>query len=264
MNLIRISSINFETLERLNIKNSAESTLYVNKSHKTLYKIYSSNVDRGYKKRVLMFMELFGELPHVIKPDTVIRADVGSAVEGCAMRYIDKSIELKSFFSKYESNELLFHILIEISKTLKTIHDREIIYGDLNFRNILLDNNLKHYFCDFDSLSINGDFCSISNLLNDYINYQDMSINRLLLSQNTDRLTMYLYFLGLLSDNDKRIVTDYKYCELKELFPFLERSKSVFEQIKCKTGQIPEIPYLHEIIPEEYHLSEKKLKKYLI
>lgn len=49
----------------------------------------------------------------------------------------------------------------EISRILSILHDNNIIHGDLNFKNILVDENKKVRFCDFSNSYYDGIWCHL-------------------------------------------------------------------------------------------------------
>lgn len=86
------------------------------------------------------------------------------------MEYIDGlSLDIKikqiyNDFGIYEVNNFVLYFLVNISKILKFIHDRNIVHGDIKPDNILIENNNNIVLVDFGvSCIINSDLCKIKS-----------------------------------------------------------------------------------------------------
>lgn len=267
MGIIHLENINFKELERIHCKSNCEARLYTD--GKICYKIFWRErytpwqLHGKYKKINILAKIPKKSLDSVILPINKIINKKGEMF-GYTMKFIPDSQTLVSF--KPEDDLLVAKILYEVSQSVRKIHQdsRNIIISDLHFYNIILDKNLRHYFVDFDSCSING----IPNegapkFLSNYEQLVDSSRYRVLketirelrgyaayteTSQRTDRLCLILCTLIYLFGKSIISISESDYDKKCEEIPFLNNMKSYFLYLK-KYPKGLEVPYLDEFIP---------------
>ena len=135
----------------------------------TLYKVFSKFGDlipmseNKIKKLQLLYEK---DLDYMVKP--IITISCNDMIVGYEMTS-DYS------FNTYKHYQLTKEELIEFLEQTKSIleyfQDNNIIYGDINFRNILLNrNNMDILFCDIDNIQIDDYFMDVVPY--DLINYE--------------------------------------------------------------------------------------------
>ena len=149
MEVLDIRDIDFGKLEYLDVF-SSEGSLYYD--DKLFYKMYDNleNIDNKEKKLLLLndgINNFDAIVPHILIKNKL-------STYGCAMDRVHEATSL----IKYNKTDIFMLLLCGVSLSLEKIHGdpRKIVVGDLHFNNILIDNNRKHYFIDFDSCKIDG------------------------------------------------------------------------------------------------------------
>lgn len=241
MHVLDINTLNFNKLNILNCNDATEGDLYYDKE--VLYKMFINSINVQRKKRKLMALNDGFLIPNVVIPDTLLIDNYRTV--GCGMPYIDNSIS----FRKYRNSNSFIMLLYLISLSLKNIHNdpRNILIGDLHFNNIIIDQNLNHYFIDMDSCMIDGIRSDrIPHLLTFYVNFRNNF--KFDISRETDRLCMYLATIEAIFGYDIDGLSMYEYDEKAEQIYTLKNMRKFILQIKNNAAGIPNIPYLDELI----------------
>lgn len=79
---------------------------------------------------------------------------LGYVMEKVKGRTISELKDRNALKNNNISKKDIFEILIEVGKGIETLHDNNIIIGDLNGNNILFDNQKRVYFLDFDGMGV--------------------------------------------------------------------------------------------------------------
>ena len=247
-------------MEKINIKDIDFSSLKTNRFQGTLSTIYHSD-DQCYKifKKMdnfdedMLYQKLMAmqdiKLDRVLMPTALIIE--GNQLCGYVMPRFDNSLSLNDYFSRtrfVESKDIL-NAIKRASLILRDIHDQGIIYQDLSFDNILINQEQQIMFCDIDSCYYKP-FRSecISMLLKEYmIDYRGELV---VISRNLDRLSMMLSMFYLMYYREVQKMTNKRYAYLANNLKSLENAKLYAEILADKNRPIPDIPYLDEIIDD--------------
>jgi len=258
MEKIKLKSINIDKLKRIKCKYHMESQLY--HDNKKVYKIFYEcpKYKLEKKERKIELLNEGPKLPHVVMPIDKLVRDCRFA--GYTMKYIYDSIPLYDIKKRNPDYKLLFKIISTISKNLQTIHSdsRNIMVGDLNFNNIILDKWFNPYFIDFDS-------CKIDSLENENIPailwgyFQTRNIKIPITNQNTDKISLLLSVLDIIFEKDISYITTYEYDKKAEYIKSLTNMKSIVLEMK-KARKIPSVPYVHELI-DKADVQPKRKKR---
>ena len=131
---------------------------------------------------------------------------------------------------------------------MQKIHNLEgrPVIGDMNFNNIGIDKNYNHYFFDLDSYGIyNMKPDDVSKVLASYCDYMNYSIEK---NQDEDRLSFMLSLFSSIFGKNVYAIGVKEYDEYIEKYPLLQELKDVFLDLKMSYGEIPDLPYLHELV----------------
>ena len=253
MNKINYHDIDFNELTKLNVE-SSESSIYVDKKRKRLYKIFKTRdltelFDKSEK------LDLLVQKNHIrmIVPDTKI-INYGCFV-GTVEEYIN-GVDLSDIFKKYDNINDIMGIFIKSSIALEEIHKEEIVVADVHSGNIRIDENGNPYYLDALSCCI-GDKENnmISCLLYDYFKEKNIQIKKV--TKEMDKLSFMLMIYTLLCQNmfdeTKELDFNSRFTRLK----YLKNLLGIFELIESSEDNI-DVPYLHEIISD---CDVKKYKK---
>lgn len=197
-------------------------------------------------------------IKNVLLPKKIVVS--GSNCVGYSTSYIDNSKSLaKKFGSNYINTYEYFIIINEISKTLRKIHEKGVIYQDLHFENIILDKNFNHYFCDIDGVDY-LDFPSENvsdNLYRFICEYKNFDLK---VDQNTDRLSMLISFMNVLVGKTFYRLTKQELNSLFENLNTLSNLEELIFTLKNKGSDIPFVPYLDDVIDlsDKIILSKKE------
>lgn len=254
MNQIKIGDIDFPHLQIVHSDNNLESTIY--HDDKKAYKIF-----KGQNKNELKFkktkIEILGDgiqLPNVVMPQDVILSE--DYFWGYSMDYIQNSIPLYDFMT---SNHEYFEIIRRLSQTIAKIHQdpRNIVIGDLNFDNIVMDKDNNFHIVDIDSCQIAGiPNETISQILMLYLTRTGISPKNI--NQNHDRLSLLLSVLTKLFNKHILTVSMYEYDKKAERIHELKDIKKVLLEVK-KSKTTPTVPYIHDIIPRKTIRVKKRI-----
>lgn len=260
MNNIKISDINFDSLEKIN-NAGTKSTIYKyeNKCLKILDGLYpTEKLILHYK-----FLDLEGiNIDGVLMPEELI-IDNGILC-GYTMNYFNNTKSLNSYFldCKYINSNDVFKITRKVCKILKSIHDKEIIYQDLSFDNILINNEGKIMFCDIDECNYknyNAPFVSL--LLKRLIcGYRNENIN---ISKNSDRVSIFISLFYSIYLKEIQFLTVDEYNLLSNDVNLLKSMKKYIDILLDKENEVPDIPYVDELltINDNYIINRNLFKK---
>lgn len=246
MKRIDLGDINFGKLKKIDCECHLEAILYNdnNKAYKIYYKFPKYKLERKERKIELLHNGVI--LPHVVMP--IDKLSQGQKFKGYTMKYISDSIPLYNIKERSCDYKRLFQVLTIISKTLRTIHrdPRNILVGDLNSHNIILDRSFNPYFIDFDSCKIDGlDNETIPAILGAYI--ENRNIQTFKTNKNSDKLSLLLLTLDTIFEKDIDDIRMYEYDKKAEQIKTLKNIRSLVLDMR-KTKKIPTVPYLDELI----------------
>ena len=251
MNKINYHDIDFNELTKLNIE-SSESSIYVDKKRKRLYKIFKTRdlaelFDKSEK------LDLLVQKNHIrmIVPDTKI-INYGCFV-GTVEEYIN-GVDLSDIFKKYNNINDIMGIFIKSSIALEEIHKEEIVVADLHSGNIRIDENGNPYYLDALSCCI-GDKENnmISYLLYDYLKEKGIQIQKVTKDKLSFMLMTYTLLCQNTFDETKELDFNSRFARLK----YLKNLLGIFELIESSEDNI-DVSYLHEIIKPNHIKKYKK------
>lgn len=215
---------------------------------KNVYKFFREITDLSLTEKERKLIILDGILPeNFTGPKSLIYKN--NEFSGYTMDYIKDSINLLEFSIRPNTDKSkVKDILLKVSDSLKRLHnlDENIIVGDLNPRNILVDKTYTPHIIDVDSFKINGYICNCYPLfLRVYLGNRDIPLK---LSKETDKLCLSLIgmVLQFLKNLDSIGVEEYEEKAnhntlLKELYPYFRYLKEY-----DKTS-FPDVMYLDEL-----------------
>lgn len=254
MNKINYHDIDFNELTKLNVE-SSESSIYVDKNRKRLYKIFKTRyLDELFdKSEKLDLLVQKNHIKRMIVPDTKI-INYGCFV-GTVEEYIN-GVDLSDIFKKYDNINDIMGIFIKSSIALEEIHKEEIVVADVHAGNIRIDENGNPYYLDALSCCI-GDKENnmISCLLYDYFKEKNIQIKKV--TKEMDKLSFMLMIYTLLCQNmfdeNKKLDFNSRFERLK----YLKKILGIFELLNSIEENI-DVPYLHEIIKPSHIKKYKK------
>lgn len=253
MNKINYHDIDFNELTKLNVE-SSESSIYVDKKRKRLYKIFKTRdltelFDKSEK------LDLLVQKNHIrmIVPDTKI-INYGCFV-GTVEEYIN-GVDLSDIFKKYDNINDIMGIFIKSSIALEEIHKEEIVVADVHSGNIRIDENGNPYYLDALSCCI-GDKENnmISYLLYDYLKEKGIQIQKV--TKEMDKLSFMLMTYTLLCQNTFDEIKELDFNSRFTRLKYLKNLLGIFELIESSEDNI-DVPYLHEIIKPNHTKKYKK------
>ena len=249
---IDLENIDLRKLHQINSKQHLESNLFHNQEH--IYKIFKDlSIYQTMKKQRKIELLKDGEnLENVIMPKDELFYQ--NEFIGYTMEYIKNSIPLFDFNKRSKDISLFLKILLIVSKSLEKIHQdpRNILVGDLNFDNIIIDKDFNPYFVDFDSCKIKGlENEAIPAILGSYL--LNRNIIKVDTTKNTDKFSLLLCTLYMIFKKHIDVVSIYQYDQKSEKIETLKNIREFILEMK-KNEKVPEVPYLHEIIsPIDIH-----------
>ena len=146
-----------ELITKHKINFGAESIICEGNKSYTLFKIFTKNnfpiqMSDNKEKKILKLYEL--SLEHTTIPLATI------SMNGILIGYVMLNFEEYRTYKLYEflfNKETLLHYLKEVRKILDSFDKYNIIYGDMNERNILFNIATGHtIFCDMDNAQIDN------------------------------------------------------------------------------------------------------------
>lgn len=250
MEIIREKDINFKALTRIHSKTNSESRLF--HDGEVLYKMYKETPLRLLNRKKHKIELLNGEdrLDNVIFPDKIILKK--QVMSGCCMPYIDNATIMFYFATQSSDINVFLQLVSQISHSLRKIHNdpRNIVVGDLSFSNIIFDENMNHYFIDFDSCMIDKIPSDMISFLFDYY-LNERGINYADINQNTDKLCLILNTIYTIFCKDVDSLSMYEFDSKAEKVSALKNMREIVLEIK-KYGNIPTATYIDEFIPETH------------
>lgn len=255
METINFCDINFEKLKVVSVK-STESHVFLDSENMQIYKFFKNSdiYDLCLKSEKLKLLKTKRNLSEIVIPNAKI---ISPGFCGIRENYID-GIDLINIKNKYNKMFVILEILIEISKSIKKIHDNKIIITDLNANNIRITDDLISYFLDALSYKING----IPSIVCSAIYYEYIKKNKYKLTktQNMDKISFILICFEILFDKSIFDITSYDFDEMEEKIKCLRDLRPIFNLLKDNQIYIPDIPYLHEVVTvnnEDYVFANK-------
>lgn len=246
--MLEINSFERNLYKPLENAFASESDVY--HDNKYFYKIYKNAKKYILDRKELKVNMLEGyDLKNVILPKGKIK--INKKFRGFFTDYIKKSYPLYNF--KYINNSItdFLNIIKNSSITLRNIHESEIIVSDLSFDNIIFDLNGNHYFIDIDSCALNNVASDrIPLITSDYMNYRNCSYE---IDYNFDRLSIILYTYFSFFEKEIQNVSEKEYDEVSEKIKTLKNMKFIFLELKKRYKDLPEFPYIDELIEKEQY-----------
>lgn len=216
---------------------------------KNVYKFFREITDLSLAEKESKLIILDGILPeNFTGPKSLIYKN--NEFSGYTMDYIKNSINLLEYSIRTNTDKgKVKDILLKVSDSLKKLHnlDENIIVGDLNPRNILVDKTYTPHIIDVDSFKINGYLCNCYPLfLRVYLGNRDIHFN---ISKETDKLCLALIgmVLPFFKNLDSIGIEEYEEKAdsntfLKELYPYFRYLK------EYDKTTFPDVMYLDEMV----------------
>ncbi len=151
MEKIEMEQLNFQEMTLLTEDPSYESFVFLH--HHIIYKIFKSEhiKDLKNKEKKVALLSQMSKIPEMCLPQKGIYHQ--DQFIGYTMSYFSgKSL---SFYT-FASNKKKMYLLQEAKQILEQIHQYQILLGDINEHNILVNDKGKIAFCDLDNCSIQG------------------------------------------------------------------------------------------------------------
>ncbi len=262
MEKLKISDINWQELKELPHQGST-SIIYKDPATSSIYKFLTefskSEKDALYHK----FMDMDGiQIDRAILPEALIMDN--DTLEVYRMKELPNSIPLSTQFEgRFVDSSKLLPTLVEASKILRTFHQAGIIYTDLSFENILV-NEMGPFFCDFDSCSYqNHRGTYISLLLKRFmVDYRQEQFE---VSDNLDRISMLLSFFYLLYGKEIQTISTSSYYRLAKNSATLKNAQPYVKSfLNTRRAFSATVPYLDELIDlkDAFIVDKEKEKVY--
>lgn len=247
MQVTQYDNIDFRKLKRLTGINSSRSVVYKSMSQrKTIYKFFKSiSKEKSYNKdkKIEIFSEI--DFEPILKAESKIKHN--DQLLGHITDYI-KNKSIHSLRHLYNLEKML-KILVDVSRKLYEFHnlDGKPVFGDLNFGNIWITEDNRCIFGDFDSYGIYelkaDDFPYALYSYCDFMNY-DMPYD-----QYADKLSFMLATFDMIFGRNVLSIGEYTFDEKCEYYEYLKGLKELYLDLKCSHSQLPDVPYLYELIP---------------
>ncbi len=241
MKKITLNDLNFKKLKLLTNKTS-ESIIYYDKNN--IYKLFTdiNKVFLKEKQEKLEYLEQCYLPENFLKPHLIIMDN--SLCVGCVAPY-KKSNHLNNVNML---NIYLKHCYL-VSHDLQIVHNHnpQIAFADVHGRNILI-HKLSHYFCDIDGCFIKDlkvSYC-VSNNYDNYLD--DYNIKEEVVNQNSDKVQLYIMLFFKIFHKNIYYISESEYLEKMKGIPILKDLYSVFKTLQNPLHEVPEVPYLHELI----------------
>lgn len=252
--------VNYEdVIKELEIFNSNGSESIIYSDDVYIYKIFRET-KKAYLENKFRKVNLLSSLKHfeggVLPIEPIL--DIRGNFKGYKADKIE-GILLADIFIKGGIYDFILG-LIDSSVKLSKIHSRpeDIILGDVNCYNIILESRYNSCFLDLDNCQIDKlKYDNYSGILDTFCKPR---IKRTHISKNTDRLIQLLYLIRYLFE-DKTSLYEldlYDFDQKREEIRSLSNLRSLLFKLKDFTKSVPSIPYIFEIIDEE---EVKKLKR---
>lgn len=249
MEKIEIGKRDLEKLKSLSYLDKADRKFYLIDGE--LAKIYidlPSNENKQYRlQKKLELLQPLNDIDGLVIPTKQIFYN--GEFSGFTQTFYDESICFKDY--DVTSNEEYVKILKTISNLLKAMHEANVIWGDLNFSNILITNDGVK-FIDLDGSGVGlfePDY--FSRQAYNFSTYNSLS-NKMLTTKEFDKLSLFIEFMcyHFLTINFTRInKEEYKmFCKKinSELKKYLNIANNYFKICYFKARK--DLPYIGDII----------------
>lgn len=157
-----------------------------------LGKIYTklNDEERNRLERRINYLQEYRNIKELVLPTRKIY--INDKLFGFTQYYYKESESFKDY--EFSCNSEYLKHLKQVSDILKLLHSKNIIVGDLSFRNILIGNEgLK--FIDLDGCGIAGLFPEyLSALAYDYVKKNSLN-RRIIYTKQFDLLALYIEFI---------------------------------------------------------------------
>ncbi len=257
MEKIKFKEIDLSTLHKLQSQGT-QSTIYTDGiiGYKFLDGLFPYEKRELYKK----FLDMDGiKIDGVILPQSLIIEE--GTLRGYTMKYFANSMPLSDKFLKryFNCNELLVYTE-KASRILRNIHNNGIIYQDLSFENILIDNFGNIAFCDIDGCTYKRHTSPfISMLLKEFL--IDYRHSKVFINKDLDKLSMILSFYLIMYGESLERITKRQYNILSNKIQTLKNLRNIANTLINKSNSIPALPYMDEVIDlsDDYVVDRKKI-----
>ncbi len=259
MEKIKMGDIDLSTLQKLQSQGTF-STIYTdgNLCYKILDGLYRDEKQDLYHK----FLDMNGiNIDNVLFPrDLIVENGI---LQGYTMDYFKNSICLSDKFSTryFNCKDLLFYV-DKASRILREIHRYGIIYQDLSFENILVNNEGDVTFCDIDGCRYrNHSSPFFSVIFKEFL--IDYRKSKVFNEEDIDKISMILSFYLLMYKQVLQKITKKQYRTLSKHIHTLENLKQCANMLVDKNCTIKDVPYLDEVIDltDDYEMGREKTLK---
>lgn len=241
MEKINLSELSSKEIVNLDPDIHSESDIYTD--YKSVYKILKdlSWEDMRLKKKKIEILSQIKGLECAVLPKSELF--IGDKFIGYSMDYISGVTLFKRQFGMKILDYL--KLISDISKMVREIHYHDIVFGDLSFFNILIDEDGKFHFIDLDSVMIDDIPADrVSYLISEYYTYMNKCAR---FDINLDRLSLLLFVINYIFSLNLEEITMYEYDMKSEKLPFLKDMRKLI--VKLKSGKVnTHVPYLDEVI----------------
>lgn len=247
-----LKNINFteEQIKRMKIlktQYSNESTIYpfLQNNQMMLLKLFNEDTNIENKtQKIILLKDRLKNIKNVVTADKL--AYCNGSIKGYTMNYIKGNLFIPN--SKYSLEEIII-ILKQISKSLKTIHEQNIVCADFQ-RNILINNCGDITFIDHDNFAIDSFEVDLKNIYLQKYEEQGNCFNKYF-----DYYLLNLLTLSSINFIETRYIYD-KFITNPELFYFVDDE---ITNIMLKTLYLDNM-YNQELIIDKIK-NENDLKK---
>lgn len=225
----------------------SESDIYTD--YKVVYKIFKnmSREELNTKRKKVELLSTLEGIKELVLPKKKLLSN--NRFVGYSMDYINADTLFKCQH-RMDINDYL-NLVSKISTTMKRIHERQIILGDVSPFNILVNNGV-YYFVDLDSCMVkNMSPERVSYYLSDYCAFTNKYVR---CNKNFDRLSFLLYFINYLFGLNLEDLPMYEFDKKSETLEFLKNIRNIVISLKTKKVNT-QVPYLDEVL-----IKRKQLK----
>ncbi len=259
MEKIKLGDIDFSKLKKCSIQGTT-STMY--KSDDKCIKILDKFTEEEKNNLYLKLLDMNGiKIDNLMMPIELIIQN--GKLEGYTTENFKNSINIYDKFinPRYVNVKEILNALKKASLILREIHENGIIVQDLSFDNILIDNTGNVKFIDIDACNYNEHVTNIIPLLlkRYMIDYRNDCV---IISKNTDRLSMLLATFSLLYLMEVQRITKRKYMTLASNINTVENLHDTYITLSSKKKKIGELEYLDEFIDENDDFIIDREKQY--
>lgn len=244
MNTINKKDIDFSKLKsRDNLSLGMNpSKFYIDEENSKLYKMFSVKDKEELKlkeKRLLAFDKVDND--SLSKPIDLI-------YDGDLVGYTQDIITGETLYSSISKKGLLQNMktVLEASKNLEDLHKKDVIVSYMHFINIMVDQDKKPHYISIDNYQIDGlKSKGTTIMLNNYFAQKGKNVEK---NVNTDIISFYLSLFDKLFNKDIYCVTPESYNSYLGTNDFLSEIYPIFFELSKRSGNIPEVPYLHKVL----------------